>query len=962
LGAPDPEDELCALPTSMGRYVPIDILGMGGMGVVYRARDPKLDRLVALKVVRADTLGTKGEARLLREAQAMAQVSHPNVITVLDVTSGSSGIVVAMELINGVDLRAWLAERPRSWDEVLPVFVAAGRGLAAVHEAGLVHRDFKPANVLVEHPPAGRVLVTDFGLARGPTSASSLAAPGNQLERSEGDTTEECLTRTGFVLGTPAYMAPEQAAGATPDGPSDQYAFCVALWEGLCGTRPFAANDDRRVVPPWPSEIAVPSAVSAAIRRGLSFDPRRRFANMSALLARLQPRSWAQARWLGLGVLVVGAGTAVATTRPPGDSGCLDGPLGWNDSERDAVATQLAATGAPLANELAPRVVEGLDRYADQWRAAADEVCPQLSDGDGAATEADLRIACLGAARLALRGTVAAFAQADEATVVRSLELVEELPAVAACKELDPGSEPALPDDRQLAAAVEAQQAIVARVAALSTAARYAEALSLAEPVPETDAASRYAPLRARALTARGEVYRALSRESEAAADFTAAVSVAMAAKDDRTAARASRLLAFTLAFEQGRADDALPHARQALSLAQRIEPGGRLESAALSTLGVVFDQAEDYDAAREHHLRSLELSRSIGDARDMGTSYVALAQVHMHEGDLAAAAEALEHAVELERTSLPPSHPVLATSVNNLASVYAMAGQLDRAQPLMQEAHEIRLAAFGPDHKAVGDSLCNLGNIERLQGNLDRAVTTHRQCLQIFERKLGPEHPRVAMALNGLASALDAQGEYEESVGLMRRSLAIRVAAHGPDSEKVALLHLNLANTLGSLDRWEESDRHETEALRIYEETAGADSPSYAKALLASAERAHDRKRHAEAVPRLERALAVLDPLAHDYPIELAGGLYLLGKVRAALGQAQEALRAHRRALDLRQEHLGEHTDVMHSQRRIADLLASQGDDVAARPLYAAALRYAEAHDDVASPVRDHLRAATSK
>src|SRR6185503_5153712 len=213
---------------TVGRYVVLECIGSGSMGIVYTGQDPDLGRRVALKVLRSDSAGgSSGGARrrMLREAQAMARLSHPNVVTIYDVGMHGDEVFLAMELIDGGTLREWLRRARRSWREIVAVFRRAAEGLAAAHAVGLVHRDFKPDNVLVGND--GRVCVTDFGLARPSAAASAerLAEPPPQGIDS--------MTRTGAIVGTPAYMAPEQIEGGAADERSDLFAFCVAFYEAL---------------------------------------------------------------------------------------------------------------------------------------------------------------------------------------------------------------------------------------------------------------------------------------------------------------------------------------------------------------------------------------------------------------------------------------------------------------------------------------------------------------------------------------------------------------------------------------------------------------------------------------------------------------------------------------------------------------------------------------------------------
>jgi hypothetical protein len=280
--------------TRVGRYAVGDVLGAGGMGVVYAATDPELGRAVAVKLVRGDIArGMKAaRRRMVREAQAMARVSHPNVIAVHDAGTFGGDVFIAMELVRGQSLRAWLASGVRSVGDILTAYLAAGRGLAAAHAAGLVHRDFKPDNVLVGDD--GRVRVTDFGLAH--TDGDDLSSlDGNTISGDLLPDDPVDLTMTGAIIGTPPYMAPEQHDGGLVDARSDQFAFCIALYEALYGERPFPGRtrDDiakavrsGRIAPP-PAGARVPGSLRAILLRGLSLRPGDRFPTMDSLLRAL---------------------------------------------------------------------------------------------------------------------------------------------------------------------------------------------------------------------------------------------------------------------------------------------------------------------------------------------------------------------------------------------------------------------------------------------------------------------------------------------------------------------------------------------------------------------------------------------------------------------------------------------------------------------------------------------------
>ncbi len=284
---------------ALGRYVISGVLGSGGMGVVYAAEDPRLGRKVALKLLHPALaeVAEEQQQRLLREAQAMARLSHPNVLPVFDLGTEGRQVFLAMEFIEGPTLAAWLKQRERTWREILGIFLEAGRGLAAAHQAGLVHRDFKPTNVLVGAD--GRPRVTDFGLVR---VAATLEEGQPQASPRSAEST---LTQTGTVAGTPAYMSPEQLAGRPVDARGDQFSFCVALYEALHGVRPFAADappEHRWMLRRPDRSPRVPGYVRAVLARGLALEPAERFPSMDALLAALTRPPTLRRRWVALGL------------------------------------------------------------------------------------------------------------------------------------------------------------------------------------------------------------------------------------------------------------------------------------------------------------------------------------------------------------------------------------------------------------------------------------------------------------------------------------------------------------------------------------------------------------------------------------------------------------------------------------------------------------------------------------
>lgn len=351
-------------PVQLGRYAIGRRLGSGAMGVVYEAEDPRLRRRVALKVLHPDLRAvhaSRGHQRLRREAQTLSQVSHPNVIDVYDVGESKGRVYLAMELVDGVSLDTWLSERRHNAAEILAVFAQAGRGLAAAHEAGVIHRDFKPSNVSVDRH--GRVRVLDFGLAKaqavGPSTDDADVPAQTSLH----------TTRDDALVGTPRYMAPELFRGQPATERSDQYGFCVALFESLFGRMPF--DEDEMLASKlagtgmaWPSRPGVSRRVQRALQRGLSPDPSRRFASMDALLGRIDPKAGGRlGRWIAGAVVLAGAGVAALIPAAESEVAQRSEVAGPESSPPGVWDEKLARAGGMLAGSdwaAAEEVVRGV--------------------------------------------------------------------------------------------------------------------------------------------------------------------------------------------------------------------------------------------------------------------------------------------------------------------------------------------------------------------------------------------------------------------------------------------------------------------------------------------------------------------------------------------------------------------------------------------------------------------------
>ncbi len=511
------------------RYVIERQLGSGAMGIVYAAHDAQLDRRVALKVLRfARRSDDRAAARLLREARSLAKLAHPNVVTVYDAGTLGGDMFIAMELVEGSTLSRWLAAERRTVKEILDCFESAGRGLAAAHAAGLVHRDFKPDNVLIGAD--GRVRVTDFGLARVTQSQSgSQDSSGGGAEPVATPSPHDRVTRQGAVVGTPAYLAPEHAQQQLIDARGDQFSFCVALFEALFGTLPFAvatveerARAAREGKIAWPADKrGVPARVLAALQRGLDGSPDRRFGTMDALLEELRlgrhpvrrPLAWALGGVAVLALAVLGATLLRQRERV---ASCRAG------AERTATAWS-AAHRAQLLGQGAQPLVDALEGYAARWRAEFELSC-ELAEVRQAGTEETWRgqRECLDARLDELAQAVVLLLDTTSASAERAAAGVSRLTAPTSCR----------------GGALGRAEPRLVRGRALFAASRLTEAEAQAQAAVGGASADGRRAAHAAALILLGEIRRVRGDGTEAADAFFSAVAVALAAGEPHLAAQ----------------------------------------------------------------------------------------------------------------------------------------------------------------------------------------------------------------------------------------------------------------------------------------------------------------------------------------------------------------------------------------------------------------------------------------
>ncbi len=854
-------DQVLGRGAVLGRYFILDRLGSGGMGIVYAAYDPELDRKVAVKLLRPGrTGGAEAGVRLLREAQAMARLSHPNVLAVHDVGTFGDQVFVAMELVDGADLRQWLAASPRSEREILDVFVKAGRGLAAAHAAGLVHLDFKPANVLVGRD--GRVRVADFGLA--------------QAEGGSG------------AAGTPAYMAPEQLAGQPVDARTDQLSFCGSLYEALYGARPFVSGSFEVVDPPSGSKV--PIRLRRLLLRGLAVNPDDRFVSMADLLTALEsdPRP-ARRRWaMALAVAVV-VGSALLglgwiwRERAQICGGAESKLVGvWDEGARERVRKAFLATRAPYARDAFLGVERTLDAYTGAWVSMHREACEATRlRGEQSEEMLDLRMGCLRRRLEEVRGLTGVFLQADAQVVQKSVEAAGALSSLKDCENVEvlaaPVRPPASPEARSR---IDRMQTLLGRAKALNDSGKYSEALKVMKIAAAESGKLEYPPLAAEVFYTLGNLYGDLGDFKAALQTHQRAIVLAQAGRDARTTARAASSLQNLSAIEFADPDQAKWW--DDLSEAASRSSGGDdvLRAGLLFNQGIVLRVQGSYREAEERLKASLALWEKVygPDHVFVAATLNSLTNVLADQGKYQEAEESGQRALGLFRRLLGPAHPNVAKVLTNLGTVARNRQDYPLALERLREALAINERVLGPDHPEVNLVVYNMANVLQDQERHQEAKAYYERVLAFDERQFGPGHPNVAEDLSGIANCLADMGKLEEAESYLQRALAIQVKAQGPDHPAVSFMRVNLAGVYLRQKDYAQALEHYRKALSIAEKSLGPGHRYVGEDLKGVGRSLVELGRPGEALPLLERSLKILEPQSKD-PIEIAAVRFFLAR-----------------------------------------------------------------------------------
>jgi serine/threonine protein kinase len=805
---------------TIGRYVVLGLVGRGGMGEVYAAYDPELDRKVAVKLLRVKPGNgvslSEGRQRTLREAQAIARLSHPNVVVVYDVGTFKDQVFIAMEFVEGNTVSYWLQAQARGWPEVLRVFRDAGRGLMAAHEKGLVHRDFKPDNVMVGRD--GEVRVMDFGLARqvtekpvaseqvpatmmrppvviadhgpqpgadpmstillnGPATGSpgSLGSPGSSgpadMQAASAAMFDVQLTRTGAMMGTPAYMAPEQFLGTATDARTDQFSFCVALYEALYNERPFAGNTMFALttavvqghVNEAPASSKVPLWVRKVLLRGLRAQAADRYPTMHELIEALgkNPRT---ARNRALAVvasllLPVAVGLGMHQSAENHRQICGAGParlagiweLGEGAEAQSPRQAQIHAaflrTGKSYANDVFATVGHILTGYAQAWVNMYREACEATQvRGEQSAEVLDLRMSCLQERLGGPRALSEVFSDANGQVVENAVSAANSLRSLDRCTDI-----PLLravvrpPEDPATRARVADLRHQLAGLKASFDSGRYREGIKSAPRLVSEARALGYQPLVAEALAVLGNMYLKLNESHTAQQALTESYYAADASRHDEVRAEDATNLVWVVGYEEGHYADAQSWAKTADSVLQRLGGHDLLQAWLLNNLGGLFEI----------------------------------------QGDREAALRTFQEGLALKEKALGPDHPDVGVSEGNLAVVLSALGRNQEALSHVDRSIEILENGLGAGHPDLATQLMNRGEILNALGRYRDGRASFERALIIWERELGLDNRNLAFALTGIGIGFLAEGDASSAIVPLERAFKIREAQETDPSRR---------------------------------------------------------------------------------------------------------------------------------------------------------------------------------
>lgn len=757
----------------------------------------------------------------MREAHAMARLSHPNVVAIYDVDTEGDSVILAMELVRGETLARWLArDRSRSWSQIVAAFVGAGRGLAAAHAASLLHRDFKPANVLMGDD--GRARVTDFGLARshGSSNASVNHTSGSETAPQDGGSD---LDETGADawLGTPEYMAPEQHEGGVVGPAADQYAFCVSLWEGLTGTRPFQAPDEeilawtkQRGTLPWPKRVLVPKAIVSAITRGLAVDPGDRWPSMDALLAALASVPGRQRRQIVFGTSLATAmaflGVAWAGWQQQA-ARCTGAPSliaeAWDAPRRERMREAMFATNVIYAADAWAYAGSRLDAYAADWASMHRQVCEATTVHHVQSAEVmDLQMACLHRAKVQLAAVADVLSGADAGVIERAHDVVGRLPPLEGCEDVEALRSDVPPPRSSDRKAVEALRVELAQANALHHAGKLREAGERIEAVAERAREIDYAPLHTEVLHARGLSAVSSAAWDEAELALEQALRSALRSRQIDEARVVATLLTETMARVRFRPREALAYAETARAL---VRPSDDLSMAAVrAAMSAALSEQGRLALAQSELRAAIALSEKAhgGAHPDIANLKYELSNLLTRQARYQEAVDEARASAEIIEQTLGKEHPGVALARGVLGNALTDLGRYEEAVVEQQATLELWSRLLGPDHPFVATARVNLATVYREQGRIPEAIAETRAALASLADR--PDYTTTAVARVNLGAYLRDQGDFAAAEVEIRLGLQATERIYGAENPIMIRIHNNLGNILHDAGKYEEAEQ----------------------------------------------------------------------------------------------------------------------------------------------------------
>ncbi len=869
--------------TTVGRYVMLDILGTGAMGVVFAAYDPELDRKVALKLLRDRTRDPERNARMMREARSTARLSHPNVVVVHDVGVHEGTVFMAMELVPGGTLGDWLKKTPRDRNAILHAFIEAGAGLAAAHEAGLVHRDFKPANVLMGAD--GRARVTDFGLARAGGSYDALT-DDTSVVASTAPARDVLVTKTGALVGTPAYMSPEQFEGRLADAKSDQFSYCVALAEALTGERPFEGRTLMELQASVcagqlrPGALdAVTRRLTAALQRGLSVEASARFEDMRSLVGELtrvrrtsKRKTLARASVVGLAIIggagIAWAGSSTSRREVPLEM-CRDDAavLAWSPRRAVALQTSLAALDRPAAGRIARSATGLMDAYAESWASARADACASRDPlGSRFAT-----LQCLSTAQQRAEALLVALADGTPAVLEHAEEAIRKLPAPRAC------TEPRWRDVRvadeppeAIREIVETQQAELALAKAYLETGQYTEAEARSAAIVDAAAPLGFSPLIVDGQTTYAAALNGSGKSEPAEAALRTAWSEAIRAGDPVWQVRVGAALFDLLGNQEADRDLGAFWGDVSAAALDRLDEDDRAAWDYWNARGTFEAYGGNYDVA----LQALDAALAVPDidisqtlASTMGR--LAVRGQHAKAAELEVLLTEAQALVDLVRATLGPDHPRMIRAAQPLSTTLARLGRGTEALEALDDAMRIAQEVLAPNDPRIAGLLTVHAQALDISGDGLGARKDYQRIVEIREASNPDDDLAIALAYNNLAANETGLGEFEASIEHMEHALPRLKAAFGDDHLNVGNAHTTLSSNLIKLGRHAEARVHLEEAERIAEAFGAASARldpiialNFSRVELAAGHLAVATRRAAEAVRMAKEAYGESHPV----------------------------------------------------------------------------------------------------